>query len=192
MLAYLFWHWPEDPGSVDLYERGLASFQEQLNAAGSEGFHGAMSYRVEGPAWLPRGRGYEDWYLLDGSFALDPLNQVAVSPDLRGAHDLPALAAGGGAGGLYRLIQDRQAPDRPVAATWFSKPKQVRYPEFYEVAAQFTEVPGFSFWRRQMVLGPAPEFCLIGGGWPELPPEWLPLRVVRSAVAPATSTDPAS
>ena len=182
MLAYLFWHWPENPAEASGYEAGLAAFQTQLVATGSEGFHGAASYRVEGAGWLPGGRGYEDWYLLDGSFALDPLNQIAVSPDLRAAHDRPALAAGGGAGGLYRLIEDRQAPEAPTAGTWFSKPKRLRYPEFYELAAEFTQAPGRSFWRRQMVLGPAPEFCLLGDDWPDLPMDWSPIRVTRTAV----------
>ena len=182
MLAYLFWHWPEQPTGVAAYEHGLAAFHRQLNETGSEGFHGSTPYRIDGAGWLPEGRGYEDWYLLDGSFALDPLNEVAVSPGLRPAHDGTAHAAGGGAGGLYRLIEDHQAPAAAPSATWFSKPRGMRYPDFYQRAAEFTESVGFSFWRRQMVMGPAPEFCLLGAGLPDLPAEWLPVRIVRSAV----------
>jgi hypothetical protein len=40
--------------------------------------------------------------------------------------------------------------------TWCSKPAGVSYAEFV------TRLPDGETWQRQLVLGPAPEFCIIG------------------------------
>ena len=41
-------------------------------------------------------------------------------------------------------------------AVWFGKPAGTSYAEFYDQLA--SAIP---LWRRQMVLGPTPEFCSI-------------------------------
>lgn len=160
MLAYVFWHWPAGAVDRDAYESAQRSFHAQLNAVRSEGFIRSFSFRVEGTAWLPIGGAYEDWYLVEGSFALDPLNEVAVSPALRNAHD---QAAGGasGAGGLYRLHSGVPAA-RDGVVHWLSKARGERYDDFYTRFA-----PDAVLWRRQMVLGPAPEFLLESDRAPE-------------------------
>lgn len=160
MLAYVFWHWPAGSVDRDGYESAQRSFHRQLNGLGSNGFISSCSFRVEGTEWLPVAGAYEDWYLLEGSFALDPLNEAAVSPSLRPAHDLAARGASG-AGGLYHLHSGVPEPeDGPVH--WLRKPNGERYEDFY---ARF--LPGAVLWRRQMVLGPAPEFLLESGRPPE-------------------------
>lgn len=151
MIAYLFWHWPDAGAEVAAYEAAQRRFHSALNQAGGEGFQGSLSYRVRGAPWIPGGDGYEDWYLLDGSHALDGLNDLAVAPSLRAAHDGAARAATG-AGGLYRLLRGvpRQL-DGEVA--WASRARGTSSAEF------LAGVPGDAVvWRRQMVLGPAPEF----------------------------------
>jgi hypothetical protein len=153
VLAYVFWHWPARTVDRDAYESSQRSFHQQLNAVGSEGFIRSLSFRVEGTAWLPVGGAYEDWYLVEGSFALDPLNDIAVSPVLRRAHDQAADGASG-AGGLYRLRSGMPAPHDGMVH-WLSKAPGERYDDFYARLA-----PGAVLWRRQMVLGPAPEFLL--------------------------------
>jgi hypothetical protein len=40
--------------------------------------------------------------------------------------------------------------------TWCSKPAGVPYPAF------LATLPAVETWQRQLVLGPAPEFCLLG------------------------------
>jgi hypothetical protein len=153
VLAYLFWHWPAGTVERAAYESAQRAFHDQLNAAGSEGFIRSFSFRVEGTAWLPVAAAYEDWYLVEGSFALDPLNEIAVSPALGPAHDQAARRASG-AGGLYRLRSGLPAP-RDGVVHWLSKARGERYEDFY---ARFA--PDAVLWRRQMVLGPAPEFLL--------------------------------
>ena len=162
MLAYVFTHWPADPGGREAYEAGVAGFHRELAAAGSEGFERSFLYRVRGAYWVGAEIGYEDWYLVAGSFALDPLNEVAVSARLRPAHDAAARAAGGGMGALYRLLSGLPEPGSGEVA-WLSKPAGESYAEFYR------RFPGDAvLWRRQMVLGAATEFMLEGE-----PPEGL-------------------
>ena len=160
MLAYVFWHWPRPGTEPGAYEAAQREFHAELGRAGSDGFLRSYSYRVQGSTWLPASRSYEDWYLLEGSYALDPLNEIAVSPRVRPAHDVAAGSATG-AGGLYRLQSGVPEPhDGPVL--WLAKPRGETYAAFY---ARF---PGDAvLWRRQMVLGPAPEFCLESGRAPE-------------------------
>lgn len=153
MLAYLFWHWPEEPAG---YAEGLVAFHRALQASGVPGFVGSASYRVQGIPWLPEGRGYEDWYLVRGFADLESLNQAAVGPSLRVAHDRPALAAGGGMSGLYLVRSDDLALDASVAA-WLSKPRGASYADFL---AGLPRSQGLV--QRQLVLGPGPEFCVLG------------------------------
>jgi hypothetical protein len=153
VFAYLFWHRPADP---DRYEESLATFHTELGAARLPFLAGSASYRVEGLAWLDSQEAYEDWYLVDSFADLEALNEAAVSARLRAAHDRAALAAGWGAGGLYQVKQGEPILTAPVV-TWISKPREVRYPAFY---ASLPPTP--CLLRRQMVLGPAPEFCAFG------------------------------
>jgi hypothetical protein len=87
---------------------------------------------------------------------LEALNREAVAPPLRPHHDRPALAAAGGAGGLYQVHSGTLDLDQETV-TWLAKPKGMPYPDFY------ASLPTTRFLlRRQMVLGPAPEFCAAG------------------------------
>jgi len=169
MLAYVFTHWPADPGRREAYEAAVVAFHRALAAAGSEGFERSFLYRVRGAHWVGAELGYEDWYLVAGSFALDPLNEVAVSARLRPAHDAAALATGGGMGALYRLISGLPEP-APGDVSWLSKPAGEGYPDFY---LRFSA--DAVLWRRQMVLGSATEFMLEG----DPPPGLAGVRVRR-------------
>lgn len=172
MLGYVFWHWPDAGVDVAGYEQAQARFHAALGAAGSEGFVRSWSFHVDGTTWLPVASAYEDWYLLEGSFALDPLNDVVVSPALRPAHDVAARGASG-AGGLYRLLSGVPEP-RDGEVCWLSKPRGEAYAVFY---GRFDR--DAVLWRRQNVLGPAPEFLLEGGE----PPDGLsPVRARRRVV----------
>lgn len=172
MLGYVFWHWPDPGTDAAAYEAAQARFHDALRSAGSEGFVRSWSYHVEGTRWLPVAAAYEDWYLLEGSFALDPLNEVVISPAVRSAHDGAARAASG-AGGLYRLQSGVPEP-RDGVVTWLSKPRGEAYGRFYE------RFPATAvLWRRQNVLGPAPEFLLEA---PEAPAGLAILRAERRVV----------
>ncbi|MCA1554729.1 MAG: hypothetical protein LC737_10155, partial [Chloroflexi bacterium] len=102
---------------------------------------------------------FEDWYVLDGSCALDVINEVAVSPALASSHGAIAQRTAAGAGGLYRLrTGDLYRGDSHVY--WIGKPRSMSYEAFYRALEVCTRQPHVSLFRRQMVLGPAPEFCL--------------------------------
>ena len=90
MLAYVFWHWPSSNVEAGEYEHLLRRFHAALGDAAPPGFRGSVVFRVAGNApWLGGTPAYADWYLLDGSAALDPLNVAAVS----GACQAPHTAA---------------------------------------------------------------------------------------------------
>src|SRR5215216_6223646 len=121
MLVYLFWHWPEDARG---YADALIAFHRQLTAAGVDGFTASAAYRVAGLPWLPDEGGYEDWYLVRDFADLGTLNEVAVSPAMRAAHDRPAAAAAGGTGGLYAVHTGTPDLDADVVS-WLGKPRGV-------------------------------------------------------------------
>ena len=158
MLAYVFWHLPAPETDRTAYEEGLRRFHEALDAAPPGGFRRSFALRAEELPWLPGGPGYEDWYVIDASWALDTLNEAAVDAHRRAAHDAVAVQAAEGAGGLYRL----RAGEPDVAggwAAWFAKPAGTSYEELFGLLEPAAKAA--ALWQRQMVLGPAPEFCLL-------------------------------
>ena len=160
MLAYVFWHWPRAGVRGEAYEAVQRAFHAALGAAPPPGFLGSRSAAVDGAPWAAGGgRAYEDWYLLDGSVALDPLNEAAVSASRQGPHDAAAAAAGGGTAGLY-LLRAGTAQAPPRSAAWFDKPAGMSYAALYALLSPLIEAERGALWGRQMVLGPAPEFCL--------------------------------
>src|SRR5438105_936520 len=104
MLAYVFWHRPY--ASVDKlrYETALCAFHRQLSQAPSPGLLAAASYAIEPVAWLAGRPGYEDWCVLEGSWAMDALNSWAVTGALQTPHDAIASLMEEGHGGIYELI----------------------------------------------------------------------------------------
>lgn len=155
MLAYLFWHWPAPTVDAARYAESLVAFHRALASSAPPGLRGSRVYEVEAAPWLAVPRAFEDWYLVDDFAALGALNDAAVSGARRDPHDAAARLAGGGHGGVYRLVAPGtgSALDR---TTWCSKPAGVSYPEF------LPRLPAGETWQRQMVLGPAPEFCVVG------------------------------
>jgi hypothetical protein len=99
------------------------------------------------------------------------------------AAEAEARAAAAGAGALYRLVRGEPEGIEPAVAearfaAWLTKGKQRTYDELFASLEPLTTQPGVSLWRRQMVLGPAPEFCLLAptpvdvpGGLSALPEE---------------------
>lgn len=170
MLAYVFWHWPQAGVAAAAYEARLLEFHSTLTANKPPGLLRSVVFRVRGADWLGQSLdAYEEWYLTDGSAALDPLNDAAVAPACRAAHDAAARLAAGGTAGLYRLRAGEAALDAARSACWLAKPAGMRYEEFYALLNPLTSQPGIALWGRQMVLGPTLEFCLHTRGTAELP-----------------------
>jgi hypothetical protein len=147
VLAYLFWHRPGP--DVDGYERRLAEFHERLRADPPEGFAGSAAFRIDLP-WM--GKGYEDWYLVDDWSALGVLNVAAVDASHKAAHDAVARDAAQGAGGVYALRSGELRLEDAGDVQWSAKPPEA------------PQGVNHALWQRQMVLGPAPEYCLLTPG----------------------------
>jgi hypothetical protein len=173
MLAYLFWHRPGADQAIGPYERALVGFHRRLRDAPVPGLVASGTARVGGLPWMP-GDGYEDWYAVDDYTALGVLNDAAVDAGHVEAHDLAAHAAGFGAGGLYSL--ERGTIDAPAGdCVWLTKPTGVSYPDFDERLMVLTAGESVSVWRRQMVLGPAPEYRVTAGRELAMPADMVPL-----------------
>ena len=53
---------------------------------------------------------------------------------------------------------------------------------FNERMQQIASRPGSSLWRRMMVLGPPPEFCLVSSSETDLPSEFRPEMLLREPI----------
>jgi hypothetical protein len=173
MLAYVFSHRPAAGVDVPDYEGALRQFHAALAASAPNGFMSSTTYRV--------GDRYSDWYLVDNSAALDTLNQAAVTGARSPAHDSAARMAADGVGKLYSLAGG-QAGSGTGFEIHFSKPAGMSYADLYELMQPFTGRPDTSLWRRMMVLGPPPEFCLASPSEHELPREFRPEVLRREPV----------
>jgi hypothetical protein len=151
------------------YEEALRRFHAALASAPSKGFVRSNTYRT--------GDGYSDWYLVESSAALDWLNASAVSGARTAAHDAAARMAVDGSGKLLTLAAGEPLYG-PGFEVRFAKPASVTYVDLYARLEPWTRLPGASLWRRMMVLGPPPEFCLVVPSTVELPVELHP-EVVR-------------
>jgi hypothetical protein len=162
MLAYVFWHWPCSGVDRKSYEHALLEFHRSLSAPKPAGFQSSAVFRVRGAPWLPaKVESYEDWYVMDGSCALDRLNEAAIASPSKEFHDRAAKRAAGGTAGLYRLRRGQIDFRQSRFAQWLSKPAGTSYDDFYASVSQWTSRPRVGLWGRQMVLGPTPEFCLL-------------------------------
>lgn len=165
MLAYVFSHRRATDADVAAYEDTLRRFHAELAQARIPGFVTSTTYRLDG--------GYADWYLVESSAALDSLNDAAVSGSRSTPHDAAARMAASGSGKLLRLAQG----EADLAAEFevgFAKPSGMSYPDLYERVGPSGSQPGAGLWRRMMVLGPPPEFCLTARIPAELPGEFAP------------------
>ncbi len=194
MLAYVFWHRPHDPNAADVYEQALLAFHRSLAHAPPVGLRASAVFRVAELPWLapaadaeqrpdsaPAG-GYEDWYVVEDYAALGVLNEAAVGRGHSTAHDQAARRFGAGSGGLYGLVEgDRAELDRQGGligeaslAVWVGRPPGSRRRGLGELLGDGMDPRHASLWRRQLVLGPAPEFCLLAN---EMPPGVAPTRL---------------
>lgn len=164
MLAYVFWHWRRPYTDAAPYESAQRHFHDALAAEPSAGFRGSFSHAVSGAPWANAGDdAYEDWYLVDGSAALDPLNHAAVTAARQAPHDAAAAHAAGGTAGLYRLrVGSLEAS--PTVAHWFEKPAGMSYADFLVMLEAPVLAAHGALFMRQMTLGPTTECVLLAPG----------------------------
>jgi hypothetical protein len=170
MLAYVFSHRPADGVEPAGYEESLRRFHAALASASPSGFMSSTTFRI--------GDGYSDWYLVESSAALDALNGSAVSGARAPVHDAAAKMAADGVGKLLSLASGEPSMGAGFEVR-FAKPKGTSYVDLYARLQPWTSVPGVSVWRRMMVLGPPPEFCLVAPSEVELPAEMHPQLLAR-------------
>jgi len=198
VLAYLFWHRPRPGSPVEEYEETLRGFHRSLAHLPPIGLRSSWSFRVAELSWLaapgPEGSapagGYEDWYLLEDYGALGVLNEAAVGRGHRTAHDHAARGLGAGAGGLYSLQEGEEGALRTAPlAVWVARAPGSAEPGLGELLGDGGTPGQTALWRRQLVLGPAPEFCLLAAEVPagvspsRLPKGWSARAVAREALA---------
>jgi hypothetical protein len=160
LLAYVFWHWKRAEITAKEYALRQRAFHAALASAPPAGFLRSFSVSITQATWAAGGGdAYEDWYLVKDFGALGLLNEAAVSASRMVPHNAAAAVAAGGAGGLYGL-QCGSTSHHPRFAQWFGKPDGMSYKDlFAQIEPVVDQVQGV-LWMRQMVLGPAPEFCL--------------------------------
>jgi hypothetical protein len=173
VLAYVFWHRPLDDLALEAYEQAEIAFHRSLAHAPPSGFQGSAVFRVAGLPWFQE-PGYEDWYFVEDYTALGVLNMAAVGHGHRTVHDRIAHRFGAGAGGLYGLIEGHPpvgsgrgsksgAFGQESAAVWVARAPGIERRGLGELLGDGMDVQHASLWRRQLVFGPAPEFCLLTG-----------------------------
>ena len=165
MLAYVFSHRPATGADAQAYEDALRRFHAELAAGRPTGFVGSTTYRFADA--------YSDWYLIQNSAALDVLNDAAVSGARAASHDTAARMAAWGSGKLLSLAHG-EADLGALHEVAFAKPAGMAYDDLYAMTKPFTARPGVGLWRRMMVLGPPPEFCLVARASVELPAQLAP------------------
>ena len=185
MLAYVFWHWPQATVDRATYEDHLLDFHETLALNKPQGFQHSTVFHINAANWLKTNdEAYEEWYLLDDSAAMDPLNGAAVSGVCEEPHNRVAREAADGTGGLYRLRSGSEDLRQARFAIWLSKPAGVSYNDFYNALEPLTSDGGAALWGRQMTLGPATEFCIHSPSAIELPPGYSGLQQQLTRIYP--------
>jgi hypothetical protein len=191
VLAYVFWHRPREDSAREAYEQAELAFHRSLARARPAGLRGTAVFRVAELTWLPPGpadagrgeasaeAGYEDWYLVEDYTALGILNEAAVGHGHRTVHDDIARRFGSGAGGLYGLVEGELGPGvdsigAASVAVWVARTPGVQRRALGELLGDGMDPDYATLWRRQLVLGPAPEFCLLAS---EAPPGVAPTRL---------------
>ena len=162
MLAYTVWHHALDEAKQNAYQESLVQFHQTLAENKPQGYLSSVLLSMPGVPWMGEMRTiYMDWYFVENSSSLDPLNDCVLSGIRQEKHDAVAAATSGGVTALYQPKSDRTAISNAQFISWLSKPKGMKYPEFFEKLHFIDEDDHASIWMRYMALGPGPEFCVV-------------------------------
>ena len=158
MLAYVFWHRPYAHADPARYEDAMLRFHRALADGRPPGFVRGASFAIEPVPWLGDRAGYEDWYLIEGSWAMEPLNAFAIAGATQAPHDTVAALMEQGHGGLYGQAGGTTVSAPRTTIYWMTRPRGIVWQTAIE--ALRGRCAQADIWRRQMVLGPAPEFAV--------------------------------
>jgi hypothetical protein len=195
VLAYVAWHRPAAGVNANAYERALEDFHRSLAHVPPSGFERSAAFRVAHPPWLRPGSdeealapAYEDWYVVDSWSALGVLEEAAVGHGHVSRHDAVAAKSGQLAGAVYRLSDGHAELDRAATAVWVDPARGHAAPAVADLLADGTDSSSAGLWRRCLVLGPAPEYCLLapeppaGAALTRLPSGWTARQIRREAI----------
>ena len=104
---------------------------------------------------------------------------AAVSGVCEAPHMQVAQAIATGAGSLLGLHAESAPPQLPGVRhmTSLAQARDMPYVTFYATVAALPHAEQSTLWRRQMVLGPTPEFGLLSSDPPVAPPALQPLSL---------------
>jgi len=188
VLAYVFWHRPAAGAEAAGYEQALERFHGSLAHQPPSGFRGSAAFRVAELPWLGGGGGYEDWYLVEDWSALGVLEEAAVAHGHVTAHDAAAARTGAGAGAVYRLAEGSPRLGEAREAIWVSAAPRREPVGLGELLGDGIDPARDGLWRRCLVLGPAPEYCLLAAQPPagvaagRLPAGWSAQSLPRETI----------
>ncbi|MHB8439932.1 MAG: hypothetical protein ACYDD4_12335 [Acidimicrobiales bacterium] len=179
MLAYVFWHRPREDIEPDRYVEAQRRFHAELADSAPAGFVGSVCLEVDrvpfaaSPATsmlapASETSWFEDWYLVEDTVSLDVLESAALDPGCAQSHAQCASLVGDGTAGLYRLVAGALVLDQPHTAEWHhGGAGEQRRTVLARLTAQATGQPeNTALWTRRLVLGPAPELCMLRAGTP--------------------------
>jgi hypothetical protein len=117
------------------------------------------------------------------------LRQAAVAVGHHSAHDTAARHVAAGTAGVYRLSEGAASLADVTLAVWVAVTRE--HPE--DAVASLLLGDGLDraragLWRRELALGPAPEYCVLGHAVPagarddRLPAGWSAERMPREAI----------
>jgi hypothetical protein len=193
VLAYLFWHRPLADADAAAYEQSLERFHRSLAHQPPSGLRGSAAFRIPQLPWLPdagdrAAPGYEDWYLVDDWAALGVLEEAAVSRGHVTAHDAIASHTGAGSAAVYRLLEGSERPADGEVAVWVAPTPGHERLSLGDLLADGLQPERDGLWRRCLVLGPAPEYCVLARSAPagvattRLPSGWTARTLARELV----------
>jgi hypothetical protein len=174
-FAYVFWHWPRPEVSTASYEEKLASFLGSLASSKPRGLVQALCFRTGPLPWGPKGRLYEDWYVVEDFASLGVLNDAAVSGRTKGPHDSVAKDYMKGAGAIFKMVHGELPLVESRFATWIEKSVGPSYESYYDGVSREAGMERTGLWRRMMVLGPSTQFCLHSGKKLSFPASYRPI-----------------
>jgi hypothetical protein len=191
--------------ALEEYERALVAFHRSLSRSPPTGTRASATYRLDVLPWAPDGPmaapaaagtpAYEDWYLIEDFASLGVLNEAGAGRGHRTTHDDIASRSGAGAAGLYALLEGEPCAEALGAASlavWITPPAATSRRAgagegaLAEMLGDGMDGASASLWRRQLVLGPAPEFCILGR---EVPSGASPARLPQGWSTQALSRE---
>lgn len=189
MLGYIFWHRPAPATEPGVYEQALERFHRSLAQQPPSGFRGSAAFRLQEIPWLGGKPGYEDWYLVEDWTALGVLEGAAISRGHAGAHDAAATHTAAGTAAVYRLLEGSARLTGASEAIWVTTTASGREgPALADMLGDGIDPERDGLWRRCLVLGPAPEYCLLaaepppGVGAGRLPAGWSAQTLSREII----------